>query len=135
MPRYLVAYGITAVVFLAIDFVWLSQVGRRFYAPRLGDLLMDRPNLAASAAFYLVYVVGVVFFAVMPALRGEAFATALLHGALFGFFAYATYDMTNYATLRNWPLPVAMLDIAWGTVLTGVSAAAGYYGTRLVTGS
>jgi uncharacterized membrane protein len=75
-------------------------------------------------------VIGVVFFAVVPALRADSAAMALVYGALFGFFAYATYDMTNYATLRNWPLVVSLVDIAWGTCLTGVSALAGYLATR-----
>ena len=88
--------------------------------------------MAAAAVFYAVYVVGIVIFAVAPALRETSAGTALVYGALFGFFAYATYDMTNYATLRNWSLTVSLVDTAWGTALTGASALLGYLGTRLL---
>ncbi|WP_428641646.1 DUF2177 family protein [Roseibium sp.] len=130
MTKYLIAYGATAIVFLGIDFVWLAHVARRFYAAQLGDLLLDSPRLGAAAAFYLAYVAGIVFFAIGPALRADSILTALLHGGLFGFFAYATYDVTNYATLRNWPIAVVGVDIAWGTLLTAVSAAAGCWAAR-----
>ena len=132
MVQYLIAYGITAIVFLGIDFIWLSQIAKTFYSERLGDLLLDKPNLGAAAAFYAIYVVGVVIFSVAPALRAGSATTALVYGALFGFFAYATYDMTNYATLRNWPLEVSLVDTAWGACLTGVSALFGYLVTRLI---
>lgn len=135
MGKYFAAYMVTAIVFLGLDFVWLSKIAKNFYFDRLGHLLMDRPNLGAAAAFYAVYVIGIVIFAVAPALRDDSAATALVYGALFGFFAYATYDMTNYATLRDWPLGVAVADIAWGTCLTGVSALLGFLGTRFLEGS
>ncbi len=130
MTKYLIAYGATAVVFLGIDYIWLAHVARRFYAGQLGDLLLDSPRLGAAAAFYLVYVAGIVFFAIGPALRTDSLLTALFYGALFGFFAYATYDVTNYATLRDWPVAVVIVDIGWGTVLTAVSAAGGFWATR-----
>ncbi|MEM5585438.1 DUF2177 family protein [Roseibium sp. AS2] len=133
MPQLVIAYFATALVFLAIDFVWLTQVATRFYYDRLGHLLMDKPNLVAAGLFYILYVVGIVVFAVAPALKGESIATALIYGALFGFFTYATYDLTNFATLRNWPLAVVAVDVAWGTFLAGFSAGAGYYLTRLVS--
>ena len=132
MAQYLTAYIVTATVFLAIDFIWLSQVARGFYFERLGDLLLDKPNMAAAGIFYAVYVIGVMIFAVAPALRADSAMTALGYGALFGFFAYATYDMTNYATLRNWPLSVVLVDVVWGTFLTGLSAITGFLGTRLI---
>ena len=130
MAQYLTAYAITATMFFGLDFVWLSRVARSFYVDRLGTLLLDKPNIGAAAVFYAIYVIGVVIFAVAPALRAESTSTALIYGALFGFFAYATYDMTNYATLRNWSLVVSLVDIAWGTCLTGVSALIGYLATR-----
>ncbi|WP_417686539.1 DUF2177 family protein [Roseibium sp.] len=129
--QYLVAYIATAVVFLGIDYVWLAHVSRGFYAERLGHLLMEKPNMAAAAGFYAIYVVGIVIFAVAPALRTGSLSTALIYGGLFGFFAYATYDMTNFATLKDWPPSVVMVDVLWGTVLTGVSACLGTYLTRL----
>ncbi|WP_269580584.1 DUF2177 family protein [Roseibium sp. Sym1] len=132
MLKLITAYLSTAIVFLAVDYVWLSHVATRFYRDQIGHLLMDKPNLAAAAVFYVLYVVGIVVFAVAPALRGESFATAVLYGALFGFFTYATYDVTNYATLKDWPVLVVAVDVAWGTFLSALSATLGYSLTRLV---
>lgn len=130
MMRLVAAYFITLVVFLGIDFIWLTRAARRLYADNLGELLLDKPRFAAAALFYVLYVVGIVVFAVSPALKTGSASTALLFGVLLGFLAYATYDMTNFATLKNWPLIVTVVDMAWGAVLTGVSAAAGYLITR-----
>lgn len=135
MLKFFVAYIATATVFLAVDFIWLSQIARKFYTDALGDLLLERPNIAAAAVFYAVYVIGIIIFAVSPAMKLGSSHTALINGALFGFFAYATYDMTNYATLRNWPLSVSVVDIIWGTLLTGFSAFSGYLITRQLIGS
>ncbi len=132
--KMLVAYLSTATVFLVIDFVWLSFVARSFYASQLGDMLLDRPNIGAAALFYLAYAAGIVFFAVMPALRAESLMVALGHGALLGLLAYATYDVTNYATLRNWPLAMSVVDVLWGGVLTATAAAAGYAATARLIG-
>lgn len=126
------AYVATAIVFLAIDYVWLTQVATRFYFDRIGHLLMEKPNLAAAGAFYIIYVVGIVLFAVLPALKTGSLTYAIVYGALFGFFTYATYDVTNYATLKDWPVIVAVVDVTWGTFLSGVSAALGYLLTRMV---
>lgn len=134
MFQAIAAYISTAIVFLAIDYIWLSQVATRFYFDRIGHLLMDRPNMAAAGAFYLIYVVGIVIFAVGPALRSESLQYAVVYGAMFGFFTYATYDVTNYATLRNWPVIVTIVDIGWGTILSSVSAALGYLITRQILG-
>jgi uncharacterized membrane protein len=132
MAQYLTAYALTAAVFLGLDFVWLSWIAKRFYADRLGQLLRDRPKLGAAVIFYALYVVGIIIFAVGPALEEASAATALIYGSLFGFFAYATYDMTNYATLRGWSLAVTLVDTAWGMCLTGTSASIGYLGTRFI---
>lgn len=132
MPQYVISYFATAIVFLAIDYIWLSKVAMNFYSQRLGDLLLEKPNLMAAGAFYLVYILGVLVFSVSPALKIGSAQHALMYGCLFGFFAYATYDMTNYATLRNWPLSLSLIDIVWGTLLTGISALAGYHITRLI---
>lgn len=133
MAKYLIAYGTTAFVFLVIDLIWLSKVAKQFYQNQLGDILLESPRVPAAIAFYVVYIAGIVFFAVAPALRSDSMVIAVLHGALFGFFAYATYDLTNYATLKNWPLLVSVADIAWGTFLTGICAAAGFWAARLLT--
>lgn len=130
MVQFITAYFVTAAIFLGIDYVWLTQVAQRFYTGRIGHLMAEHPNLAAAAGFYVVYVVGILVFAVVPALKAESIGHAVVYGALFGFFTYATYDMTNFATLRNWPAIVVIVDIAWGTALSAVSAGAGYLLTR-----
>jgi uncharacterized membrane protein len=124
--KYLVAYAATATVFLAVDFLWLSFIARSFYLEKLGGLLLEKPKLGAAAAFYAVYVVGIVIFAVSPGLRSGSLLVAIGYGALFGLFAYATYDMTNYATLKDWPLSVSLIDMIWGACLTASSAAIGF---------
>jgi len=135
MTQYSIAYVATAVVFLVVDLVWLTQIARQFYASMLGDLLLEQPNVGIAVGFYLVYVLGIIIFAVAPALKTGELQTALIYGCLFGFFAYATYDLTNLATLKGWPVMMAVVDIAWGTTVTGISAVSGFLITRTVFGS
>ncbi|MEL6226319.1 MAG: DUF2177 family protein [Pseudomonadota bacterium] len=132
MP-YITAYLSTAIVFLAIDAVWLGIVATRFYRDALEHLISPNVNFAAAAGFYLVYCIGIVIFAVIPALKLGDWSHAALYGALFGFFCYATYDMTNLATLRDWPVIIVIVDVAWGTFLTGTAAVAGYFITRALS--
>ncbi len=120
-------YAICAVVFFALDFVWLSVATSRIYRPYLGDLLADQPKLAVAAAFYLAYVVGVIALAVVPGAREGAVVGALWRGALLGFLAYATYDLTNLSTIRDWAWQVSAIDMVWGTVLTSVVSVVGFY--------
>lgn len=131
---HVISYLATGLVFLAIDAIWLSQMAGRLYRPLLGDLMADQVNLPAAIAFYLLYVAGVVIFVVQPALASGRWTTALALGALFGLVAYGTYDLTNHATLRNWPLAITLADLAWGTVLTALSATAGMLLTRAAMG-
>ena len=130
MTRIIVAYLATLVAFCAGDFAWLGAVAIGFYRSEVGPLLLATPNWPAAAAFYALYAAGTVFFGVMPALRTGSWAKALRQGALFGFFAYATYDLTNLATLRGWSLGLTVVDIAWGMVVTGMAAAVGYLSAR-----
>ncbi len=115
-------YVVTLVIFAAIDSVWLGSMAARIYRPLLGDILLDGFRPAPAIVFYLFYGVGLVIFAVMPGVKSGNAGTALLWGALFGLFAYGTYDLTNYATLRNWGLAITAIDMTWGTVLSGVTA-------------
>jgi len=124
---YVLAYLGTVVAFLGLDFLWLGTVATGFYRSRIGGLLLDQPNFLASGVFYLFYVGGIVYFAVQPALTSGNWATAAIAGAILGFIAYGTYDMTNLATLKNWSPVVSAVDIAWGTVLTSFSAVVGYW--------
>src|SRR5882757_2011268 len=119
---YLIAYLVCIVVMGGLDFLWLSNTSASIYHRDLGPLLADNPNMTVAVIFYLVFIVGILIFAVRPALASGDWQAAALYGALFGFFAYATYDLTNFATLKVWTLRVTLLDIAWGSFLTGTVA-------------
>lgn len=125
-------YAICVAVFFALDFVWLSTATKRVYQPFVGDLLADEPKLGVAAAFYLAYVVGIIALAVVPGIRDGNVVAALWRGALFGLLAYATYDLTNLATLRGWAWQVSVIDMVWGTSVTSAVAVAGYYAGRWI---
>ena len=132
MIVYLSAYAASAVAFFGLDMLWLGLIARDFYRRGYGEMLLDQPLLLPAAAFYAVYVVGIVFFAVVPALQNGSWLTAAGFGAALGLLCYGTYDMTNLATLKNWPVAVAVVDMAWGTILTGTAALVGYLVARQV---
>jgi uncharacterized membrane protein len=111
------AYFITLPVFLAIDMVWLTIISRKFYAQQLGYLMKTNVNFVAAGLFYLLFVVGLVVFSVLPALEKNSWTQALFLGALLGLISYATYDLTNLATIKDWPLVVTVVDMVWGTIL------------------
>ncbi len=120
-----IAYPLVALVFLGLDAVWLSTMADRLYRPAIGHLMTERFVVGPAALFYLLYVAGVVFFAVAPAMGARRPVLAALGtGALLGLLCYATYDLTNQATLKGWPWQVTIADLAWGAFVTGVSAAA-----------
>ena len=124
--RTVVLYVIATAIFLACDLVWLGLVARGFYQRHLGYLMRNPVNWAAALVFYLLFVVGLLIFAIKPALEAQNPLRALLYGALFGFFTYATYDLTNLATVRDWPLIVTVADLSWGVVLCSIVACATY---------
>lgn len=130
MKRCAAAYLVTAIVFLGIDAIWLTLSADRLYKPNLSKLLAVQFSLAPAALFYLLYIAGILVFAVTPAFRSGHWTTATLYGALFGLFAYATYDLTNQATLKDWPVVVTVADLCWGTALTAVAATCGYLAAR-----
>jgi len=123
---YLKLYGLTAVVFFAVDLVWLGAVAQGFYSRELGFLLRDRPLWPAALLFYALYLVGIVVFAVRPGLEAGSIGRAVGSGALLGLIAYATFDLTCLALFRGFPLIVVVVDLIWGTVLTASVAAAGF---------
>ena len=129
--RYVIAYVSTAFVFLAADFVWLGFIARSFYRDNLEGMLLEKPLLDVAGLFYGLYVVGIVIFGVMAGLRDDSWRSAAIYGALFGLFAYATYDLTNLATLKNWPMIVSVVDMAWGAFVTALAATGGYLAVRL----
>jgi len=124
------AYAFTLISFFTLDFLWLAVVARGFYSSQMGTLMRDNINFVAAGGFYLAYVAGIVFFAVAPALSEGSWTRAAINGAFLGLLAYGTYDMTNIATIRNWPVAMSVVDIAWGTVLTAFAALSGYFVTR-----
>ena len=126
MTGWLKVYAVSTVAFFAIDMVWLGFLARGFYRRHLGYLLADQVNWTAAIVFYLLYIAGIVFFVTLPAARAGSLARALATGAFFGLVAYATYDLTNLATLKGWPVVVTVVDLCWGMVLTASVAAAGY---------
>lgn len=127
MTRYIAAYLATLIVFIAIDFVWLSSMANTLYRPVLKEILLPDFRLAPAIVFYLLFALGLVIFGVSAGIRSGNWTDALLFGALFGFFAYATYDLTNQATLKNWETRLSVIDMAWGTVVSGAAATAGYF--------
>ena len=124
--KLIFGYLLTTVVFFAIDLLWLGLVAKGLYTKYLGNFLSDHVNWTAAIIFYLLFIVGIFIFAILPALDKDSLSNAIVMGTLFGFFTYATYDLTNLATLKDWPLPIVFIDIAWGSVLTATVSAAGY---------
>ena len=127
MMKVIYLYLLTIPVFFGIDMIWLGFVARGFYRNQLGHLLRPDVNWTAAIIFYLLYIIGILIFATMPALDKNSPWQAVLLGGLFGFFAYATYDLTNLATLKDWPVIVVWVDIVWGVFLTASVAAASFF--------
>ena len=125
-------YFLALVIFLGIDALWLGLVAPGFYRSQIGHLMAETPNLFAAGIFYLLFVGALVYFVIEPALRLGSTRDAWVRGALFGLVTYATYDLTNLATLRDWPLFVTIVDLAWGTILTAGTAAASVWAGRKI---
>jgi uncharacterized membrane protein len=117
MLPFLKLYGIAFVLFLVIDLVWLGFIAKNLYQKQLGHLMSDNVNWVAAIIFYLLFIGGLVFFAISPAVSEGVWTKALLLGALLGFLTYATYDLTNLATLKDWPIQITLIDLTWGTFL------------------
>ena len=122
MKMYLIAF----IVFIAIDAVWLGLIATRFYKNNIGHLMAEKPNFIAAGIFYLLFIVGVVFFTYSGIVE-QNFGKALLAGAIFGFMTYATYDLTNLATLKDWPITVTVVDLFWGTFLSSAMTTVTYF--------
>lgn len=132
ITKYLIAYGATLIAFFVLDMAWLGWIARDFYAQHLGELL-GQPRWGVAIAFYLIYIGGIVVFAIHPGLIAASIMKATIFGAMLGFLCYATYDLTNLATLKNWPTKMVVVDIIWGTALTGTCALFGTWATLLLT--
>lgn len=132
MKTFALSYLATAVIMLGLDAIWLSLTATPLYRARLGALMLPKPDFTAAAAFYLLYVVGIVVLAVLPALTARSWEFALTRGALLGLVAYATYDLTNQATLRGWSSVITLADLAWGATLTATAATGAYFVVKAV---
>ncbi|WP_424360741.1 DUF2177 family protein [Methylocystis parvus] len=130
MFRLISAYAGAALSMVALDAIWVSSMAERLYRPQLGPLLADEFRDGPAIAFYALYLFGVVYFAAAPALKDDDWRKAALNGAVLGLVAYGTYDLTNQATLKLWPVLVTLVDLCWGALLTAVAATAGYLAAR-----
>ncbi len=126
MVKFLASYGATAVFFLLMDFTWLSLTGPALYRPVIGPFLADKVNGGAAIAFYVIYIGGLAYFAVRPALRTKDWKTAAIGGLLLGLVSYATYDLTNQATLRLWSTKITLTDLGWGMTASAVASTLGF---------
>ena len=132
MLKYFGVYLAFLITLIVIDLVWLLGVARNLYQQEMGDLMATEPKLIAGLAFYLLYALGVCIFVIVPALSKQSWIYAVQYGALFGFFCYMTYDLTNLAVIRNFPTGLAFIDIAWGSTVTAVVAGFAYWvGSRI----
>ncbi|WP_242076843.1 DUF2177 family protein [Brevundimonas diminuta] len=134
MIKYVAAYLGAGLTFAAIDFVWLTTMTNRLYKPVIGPIMADKPDMKAAVAFYLISIAGTVFLAIAPALKEGNWTRAAINGAVLGFVAYATYDLTNQATLAVWQTRLTIIDLIWGTTLTMLSATGGYFAARWAEG-
>jgi len=123
----LLSYILTLIVFLIVDLVWLGFIARGLYKKYLGSFLSENVNWTAAIIFYLIYVVGIFIFVIHPAINRDSVIHAITMGSIFGMLAYATYDLTNLATLKDWPIPIVIIDIVWGSILTLIVSLAGFY--------
>ena len=123
-------YFTTLAIFFVIDLVWLAAVANKFYTTQLGSLMSSNTNWLAAVLFYLLYILGVLVFVVLPGLEKGSLRQTILHGALFGLICYATYDLTNLATIRDWPWIITLVDLAWGTTLTALVGSLSYLAAK-----
>ena len=127
MFKYLGIYFSFLIPLVLIDMTWLLVIAKKMYQDEMGDLMANEPKLVAGIAFYVVYTIGVCIFVLVPALSKQSWFDAVLYGALFGFFCYMTYDLTNLAVIRNFPTQLAFIDMAWGTFATAVASGFAYW--------
>ena len=124
---YIKLYLLTIPVFFGIDMIWLGVISKNFYKNQLGYLMSSNVNWSAAIIFYLLFIVGLIYFVVSPALAQSSWQKAALAGALFGLISYATYDLTNLATVKDWPLLVTVVDLAWGAALAALVSTVSYF--------
>lgn len=134
MTHWIILWIAAAILFLAIDMVWLLWLGRSIYVTEIGDILRQQPNMAAAGAFYALYITGLMIMVIWPAVQAGSIVQGMLYGALLGLIAYGTYDLTNLAVIKGFTTKIALIDMVWGTFLTSsVSTFAVLIGTRLLS--
>lgn len=132
MLKYLAVYFSFLLSLIVIDLIWLLGIAKNLYRNDMGSLMASEPKLLAGLGFYLLYALGTSIFVIIPAVSKQSWIYAVQYGALFGFFCYMTYDLTNLAVIHNFPVRLALVDIAWGAAVTAVSATIAYWvGTRV----
>lgn len=124
--KYISLFVLTMVIFFAIDMVWIGGIARNFYREKLNFVFTGEVNWIAAIVFYLIYIIGILYFVIIPGFTHHDWKTVLFNGAFLGFLCYCTYDLTNMATIKQWPLIVVIVDIIWGTILTGSVAVISY---------
>lgn len=130
--KHILLYILTFIVFLGIDMIWLLVITKNFYSEEIGHLMAEKALLLPAFIFYLLFVIGVLVFAVIPGYEAQSISKTLMLSALFGLITYATYDLTNLATLRDWPIKVTIIDMIWGTTIASITGVAGYYIANLI---
>ncbi|MGF9564337.1 DUF2177 family protein [Neorhizobium sp. JUb45] len=132
MKTYATAYAVTLIVFVVVDFIWLSVMADRLYRPVMGDMLAPKFRLAPAIVFYIIFIAGMTFLAVRPGILAQSVWVGLIHGAVLGFTAYATYDLTSQAVLKNWSTALTVADLIWGTFVSAIAAGAGTWAALFV---
>ncbi len=130
--KYIYLYLLTSIMFFAIDFLWLKFSATN-YSKKIGHLMESKPKLLPALIFYLIFVIGVIVFAVLPGYESQNVWKTIMLGALFGMLSYSTYDLTNLATLKKWPISITIIDIIWGTTVSTVTSIAGYFIATLLS--
>jgi uncharacterized membrane protein len=132
MLKLIATYFIALISFFALDMVWLGVISKNYYKQKLGFVLSPDPNWVAAIVFYLFFIAGIIFFAINPGIKEASWQTALINGALLGALCYATYDLTNMATIAKWPVEIVIIDIIWGMVLTGSVSVITYFAVEKI---
>lgn len=132
LSKLIISYFLTTLVFFILDMLWLGLIAKDLYNKYLIDFLSDKVNWTAAILFYLLFIIGIFYFCILPAIEKDSISKAIIGGAFFGIITYATYDLTNLATLKNWPLPIVFIDIIWGMLLTMLVSISGFFITKWI---
>lgn len=130
--KFIIAYIATLIAFILFDIIWLGVITKNLYSSEIGHLMSEKVNYFAAIAFYLVFITGIVVLAIMPGLEAGNIKKTIINAAVLGFVSYATYDLTNFATLKDWPLRVVLIDITWGAFISTTTSIVGFYLSSLI---